>query len=932
MSARNLLRRSISCLIVCVGILIGFEVTAQVPIPIQEQIERFNSLPPAQQQALIRELQRNLPPAQRQAIVEMLMRESGISAGGGAAQTQAARPDEARRGEQLPADFEDIDLTRIAPETFEAEDWLVIEVEERENARTGLSSADIQKLEDLQRRLREGNPYQLDPTGQLLLPGVPAIALGGLNAEQANARIRAEPALRQLEVVVTRLPLRPVGTAALQPFGYDFFKRTRQSVGADDLPVPVDYVIGPRDSINVQLFGNRNDEFFLTVTRDGVINFPEIGPINVAGLTFDAVRETINRIVSEQMIGVTASVTLGELRSVQVHVLGDVERPGSYLVSSFSTITNALYASGGVKEIGSLRNIAHIRDGQQIGTLDLYDLLLRGDTTNDARVQSGDAILVPPIGPTVAVDGEVRRPAIYEIRNEQTVSELVALAGGFKPNANRTTVKLERIVPNRGMTVEDVDLTTPAGQNVTVRDGDTVRVLQNIELLENAVRLTGNVYNSGLYQWFPGMRLSDLLPSPERVKPMSDLNYVMIRREVEPNVRVEVLSADLMGIWQGSPLAEDPVLQPRDTVYVFNIESGRQQIVEPIIEELQALAGSNQPSPVVRVFGRVRAPGEYPLESGMRISDLVRAGGGLQESAYVLQAELTRYEIRNGEYRETQLITVDLAAALRGDEQANLLVTPYDYLNIMELPRWREEASVTLRGEVKFPGTYAIRANETLSSVIERAGGLTSRAFPEGSVFTRQELREREREQLQTLARRLEADLASLSLSDPASGDAISIGQSLLNQLRNTQPTGRWAIRLDEILAGVPGSDILLQDGDELFVPQYSQEVTVLGEVQYPTSHVFRRGMSRDDYIARSGGVTRRADEKRTYIVRANGEVVASHGSRTWFRRRADTEIRPGDTIVVPIDVDRTRPLARWSSITQVMYNLAIAAAAVNSF
>jgi protein involved in polysaccharide export with SLBB domain len=372
-------------------------------------------------------------------------------------------------------------------------------------------------------------------------------------------------------------------------------------------------------------------------------------------------------------------------------------------------------------------------------------------------------------------------------------------------------------------------------------------------------------------------------------------------------------------------------LEPRDTVYVFNLEIGRRQIVDPIIDELEAQAGPNEPLPIVRVDGEVRAAGEYPLEPGMRVSDLLRAGGGLSDAAYVIEAELTRYAVVNGEYRETELVAVDLAALRTGDSGANLVLAPYDYLSIKEVSRWRGQETVTLRGEVVFPGTYPIRQGETLRSVLERAGGLTNFAFPQGSVFTRVEIRDRQRAELRTLANRVEADLASLSLSDPDASDAISIGQTLLSQLRNTEPTGRVTIRLDEIIAGRATTEIILQDGDELSVPELRQEVAVLGEVQYPTSHIYEPGLGRDDYIGRSGGLTSRADEDRVYVVRANGEVVSAGGAR-WFNRDANVQIQPGDTVVAPIEVDRLRPLALWASVTQIAYNLAIAAAAVNSF
>jgi polysaccharide biosynthesis/export protein len=362
---------------------------------------------------------------------------------------------------------------------------------------------------------------------------------------------------------------------------------------------------------------------------------------------------------------------------------------------------------------------------------------------------------------------------------------------------------------------------------------------------------------------------------------------------------------------------------------VFNVDEGRQHIVEPLIEELRAQAPPNAPLPVVRIGGQVRAAGEYPLERDMRVSDVLRAGGGLSEAAYSQEAELTRYSIVNGEYRETELMTVNLAAVLRGDLSADLPVNAYDFLSIKEVSRWRGEEFVTLSGEVVFPGTYPIRRGETLSSVLQRAGGLTQEAFPEGSVFTRLEIADRQREQLEALARRVERDLATVSITDPNVSNTISTGQSLIAQLRGSVATGRLVIHLDQIVAGVVPADVVLKGGDQLLVPDLRQEVGVLGEVQYETSHLFAQGLSSDDYIAMSGGLTQRADKKRIYVVRANGEVVANQGGR-WFSRGASGNVRPGDTVVVPLDLDQ--PLARWAAITQIIYQFAIAAAAVSSF
>jgi protein involved in polysaccharide export with SLBB domain len=898
------------------------DLVAQVPIPVQEQVQLFNSLPPAQQQALIREMQRSLPPAQRQAIVQMLQQQGGAgraeSEEGGAVDQEGV-PIE---GQGLPFGFnfeEEEEVPRLS-----AHSTLVVEFALRADA-PQLEPLDQARRNDFRDRLARGNPYQLDGAGTLYLPGVRAIELAGLDVDQATVRLRTEPQLEPFDMTLTFLPLEP----GLKPFGYDLFEQSqRRFASRVDVPVPADYVIGPGDTINVQLFGNENMEYFLPVSREGTISFPDIGPLNVSGLSFEEMRTMITSRVAQQMIGVQANITLGELRSIQVFVLGDVARPGSYTVTGLAAISNALYASGGILPIGSLRNITLRRDGNTVATLDLYEFLLRGDTRSDVRIQSGDAIFVPPIGPTVAVHGEVRRPAIYEVKNDQTVADILALAGGLNPNANRSRVKLERIVPNRGTSVQDVDLATNEARTV-IRDGDILRIQPNLDQLENSVRLAGNVFQPGLSQWFEGMRLSDLLPSPEYVKRMTDLNYLLIRREVAPNVDVDIVSADLELAWRQPTGPANILLRPRDTVYVFSVEEGRQDVVSVLVHELEAQTPSNTAVPIARIGGQVRAPGEYPLEPGMRISDLLRAGGGMSDAAYATDAELTRYEVINGQYRETEIITVNLAGLVRGDQSADVALAPYDFLSIKEVSRWRGEESVTLGGEVKFPGRYAIRRGEKLSSVLERAGGLTELAFPEGSVFTRVELRERERRQIEVLASRIERDLAALSVSDPQSAGTLSTGQALISQLRSSVPTGRWAIRLDEIVAGRDDADIVLKGGDELLVPDQRQEVTVLGEVQYGTSHVFDRGLSRDDYIQRSGGLSQRADKRRIYVVRANGEVVANSGA-TWFRRDAGNEIRPGDSIVVPLDVDQ--PLVRWGAITQIIYNLALGAAAVASF
>jgi protein involved in polysaccharide export with SLBB domain len=433
------------------------------------------------------------------------------------------------------------------------------------------------------------------------------------------------------------------------------------------------------------------------------------------------------------------------------------------------------------------------------------------------------------------------------------------------------------------------------------------------------------------------MRLTDVLGSVDELKPNADLNYVLIRRELPPDRQITALSADLAAALRQPASSQNVELKPRDRIVVFDFESGRNQMMQPLLEELRRQASINRPSEIVRVDGRVKVRGDYPLEPGMRVSDLLRAGGGLQDAAYGARAELTRYRVGH-DARETQLLNIDLAAILKGDASADLLLQPFDFLNIMEVPEWSEQEEVTLVGEVRFPGTYPIQRGETLHSVLERAGGLTKLAFAEGAVFLRRELKEREQLQLDRLAERLQSDLAATALQAAAAnqqgaGQALTVGQSLLSQLKATEAVGRLVIDVNSVTASAVGSanDVVLREGDRLLIPKQKQEVTVIGEVQSPTSHFFKADLSRDDYIGLSGGATRKADRGRTYVVRADGSVVASEGGG-WFGRSGQVAMRPGDTIVVPLDTERMPALPMWQAITGILYNLAIAAAAVNSF
>ena len=901
--------------IVLFAAIVPLDSAAQTVRPTAQQLQMLNQLPPAQRQQALQAL-------------EQLNAQSSTAA----RQTSIVEDLSPLPQAPLPADF----MQSLKEPEAEGGSRLIINL----TARGNLSRQEGTLLQNdaALQRILGSHYYELDESGVLVLPGLPSIPLLGLTSRAIQQRLGAEPSLKIFNVTVSILDAKSIGADALEPFGYGVFEST--STGFEPVtsgPVPPDYVLGPGDSIRVQLYGNVNGIYEYEVTRDGILNLPELGPITVAGLPFSEFRADLDRRVQEMLIGTQVSITMGQLRSIRVFVLGDVNRPGSYVVSGLGTISSALYRSGGISDIGSLRNIQLKRKGQVVARLDVYDLLLNGDTSGDSRLQPGDVIFVPPIGAQVGVGGAVRRPAIYELRGKASVANAIALAGGLLPEAYPDGARIEHINSQRERVVISVDASSTEGRAMSVSGGDTLIIPKVLQELSDSVLLAGHVQRPGPYQLREGMRLNDLLPSALDLVAGADADYVLVRREDPLTRQVQVISANLSHAWSNPSSADNILLQARDTVHVFSLAFGRQRVISPILEELKLQSRFGEPFKDVSIGGQVKAQGTYPLEPGMRVSDLLRAGGNLSEQAYTLDAELTRYSIISGNIRTTEVMNVDLDAILRGVESADLLLAEHDFLRISTVPDWNSEWSVTLEGEVRFPGDYRIRRGETLQQLLQRAGGMTEGAFPEGAIFLRESLRLREQEQMNVLADRMEADLASLSLeaANTTGADTLNTGQALLSQLRGIDATGRLVIDIKDFsietaAAGIAGN-IELRDQDRLLIPTQSQVVTVIGETQQNTSHLFEAGLSRDGYIERSGGLTRRADKKLIYVVRASGAVIAGQRSK-WFGRGGGVEIRPGDTIVVPMEIDRIRPLAFWGSVTQILYQAAIAVAAIKTF
>jgi len=718
---------------------------------------------------------------------------------------------------------------------------------------------------------------------------------------------------------------------SLQPFGYDLFAGEPSDFEqASRIPVSPDYLLGPGDTIELGFYGKLNDSHSLEISRDGSIDFPHLGPINLAGMTFSDARQLLQQRIKHEMLGVQASISLGELRSIQVFMLGEAYKPGTYTVSALSTITNALFLSGGLSDIASLRNLQLKRGGKLISTLDLYDLLLSGDTSRDVQLQSGDAIYVPTVKETASVDGAVRRPAIYELKGKVTAHQLVELAGGLEPNAFNQSARISRVGNGGFMQVLDLDLTTPKGKNTPIKSGDRLTIDETVEQQELIVTLSGHVHYPGEFLWRDGLRISDVLKNIKALKPDVDLDFALIRRELPPVGKIEPIFVDL-GAVLANPQSEFNIqFFPKDQLIVFSNEKNRAALLQELAEELRLQARSGEMARIANINGTVRSPGEYPLTKGMTVTQLIAAAGGLSEEAYTQVVELSRYDFSNIEKTVSDHFSITLSDAFK-DPQKDPQLSPYDSISVRSIPEFRENLSLEIRGEVRFPGAYTFKRGETLAQVIARAGGVTELAHLSAAVFTRKDLRDQEAKQLAGLRQRLRSEIAASGLekaNEGKSGGADSSAR-ILEQLDATEALGRLVIDLGAIVDGSM-DDVSLKDGDLLVIPEYRQEISVLGEVQHSSAHLFNSRLDITNYIELSGGINHRGDKKRIYVVKADGSVVLPKRSG-WFKHRR-ASIAPGDTIIVPLDVDRRRALTIWGETSAIIYQLALGAAAINSF
>jgi protein involved in polysaccharide export with SLBB domain len=690
----------------------------------------------------------------------------------------------------------------------------------------------------------------------------------------------------------------PEQTSKLKRFGSDMFLNrgldTKQM--SVDIPIGPDYILGVGDGLIINLWGGVSQSFSRTVDREGKIVLPEAGTIVVAGLSLERAQALVQSSLSQQFRDAKVAMTITRLRTVRVYVVGDVQRPGAYDISSLSTPLNALYAAGGPTSIGSLRVAHHFRGKELVREVDLYEFLLRGVRPDTERIRDGDTILVSPVGRQVAVAGMVKRPAIYELKDETKLSDVLNDAGGVLVSASLTHITIERVGLQGHRTTLNLDL--PEGSTAessrklmdafTIQDGDRVSVAPILPYSERAIYVEGHVVRPGRFPYRDDMKLSDVIRSYQDLLP-EPADRGEIIRLMPPDLRAEAIDFNVPDVLAGN----DPIhLQPFDTIRVL----GRYEA----------------DGPKVQVHGEVLHPGSYPLSRGMTMAQLVRMAGGFDRSALLDDADLASYDVKDGRQVLSRRDTVKIGEAVNNPgSSADILLKPGDVLTVHQISGWNDiGSSVSLEGEVTYPGPYGIQEGERLSSVLKRAGGFRPTAYPMGAVLIRKQVKEIEDRSRNELIHQIEttpagAKLApSLSAQDDAATLQILVQQqkAVVERLRSQPPMGRLVIRINADIASWEGTpaDIEMRRGDVLTVPKKPGFVLVSGQVYNASAITYVPGKTAGWYLKRAGGSTEGGNRKEVLVIRANGLVVGRRSGEWYDPGVLETKLEPGDVVVVP--------------------------------
>ena len=689
----------------------------------------------------------------------------------------------------------------------------------------------------------------------------------------------------------------------IKVFGRDIFRTANLTFEPSmNIATPVNYRLGPGDQLQIEVWGASEANITQKVTPDGYISIPNVGPINVNGLTVQAASNRIKAKLSQIYSGMASSnvnlstnvkVSLGQIRTIQVNIMGEVARPGTYALSSFSTVFHALYKAGGMSRMGSLRNIKVVRGGRTVATVDVYDYIINGRSHSDIRLQEGDVILASPYEALVLIKGKVKRPMYYEMKSSESIRTLIGFAGGFSNDAYRGSVTVDRNNSKERTvaTVDDMNFGV-----FKVKDGDVVSVGEILDRYDNRIEVKGAVYRPGYYELGKDIQtVRDLIQRADGLLEYAFTNRAVLHRENDDKT-LEVIALNVKAILDGTE--PDVTLQKNDVLFI------------PSKYDLESKG-------TLEIRGEVYNPNIFPFAANTKLEDLIIMAGGLTESASTVRVDVTRRIIdkkgtkKQKEIAKTYTFGVKEGFVVEGDP--GFVLEPYDQVFVRRSPGYSEKINVTVAGEVEFEGDYALNVrNERLSDVIEKAGGLTEFAYIDGARLERQMTPE-EYKQAQEL-------MAMVKSNNQISGnDSI-----VVPTVSRTYSVG---IDLKEIMANPHSAiDPVLQEGDVIVVPQYMNTVSVSGSVRKPNSVVYNPKMKLKDYINEAGGYAERARKSGTFILYPNGHI------KELGRNAKAKDIVGGSKIIVP-----QKGRSQWnlatslSTVTTSVSMLAVIASLINA-
>ena len=709
-------------------------------------------------------------------------------------------------------------------------------------------------------------------------------------ARRMNDGMMETPAVKVNDVLED--VIEPVATPV---FGRNIFTNDNLTFApSTNLPTPEDYRLGPGDEVIIDIWGNNQATIRQTISPDGTINIPDIGLVSLNGMTIRQADSYMKRKLGQiySVDGEDAKseikLTLGNIRTIQVNLMGEVAVPGTYYLSSLSNLYHALYRAGGVSDLGSLRDIQLVRKGKKVASVDVYDFIMNGKTPDNINLEEGDIIVVPAYARLVEVAGNVKRPMTYELRDGETVESLLDYAGGFSGNAYKENV---RVVRQNGKEYQVYTVDAPDYASFVLEDGDELTVGQILDRYANRIEVKGAVYRPGIYQLGNGVStVSQLIAKADGLKGDAFTNRALIHRERE-DLTLEVISVDVKGILNGT--AADIELQKNDILYI------------PSIHDLSDIGD-------ITVEGEVARPGAFVFADNTTLEDAIMMAGGLLESASTVKIDVTR-RIKDASSTSqseniAEVFTFSFKDGYVLDGEPGFVLQPYDYIYVRRSPSYTEQISVEVRGEVVFPGTYNIsRRTERLSDVIAKAGGINQWAYVKGARLSRK-MDEEEKARLQSTLEVMDSAKDSIDVSTLAMAERYFVG-----------------IDMEAALAK-PGSDVdlVLREGDVLIVPQYNNTVKISGNVLYPNTVTYRPDMTVNDFVTMAGGYGFRSKKNKAYIIYMNGTVSRA-------RRYSKGVVEPGCEIVVPKKRERKGALQEVLGVATTASSLATMMATIGN-